>query len=90
MEAKSQSAGDVTEAIRGAPQPLPAPVVIRGGATAFRDGTITPHALIDQYMAAYAGKDPTRTQRLNFWVAKLGLVQLCSFSGRCSHRSRGE
>lgn len=76
MEAKSQSAGDVTEAIRSAPQPLPAPVPGRGGATAFRDGTITLHALIDQYMAAYAGKDPTRPQRLNFWVAKLGPVQL--------------
>ena len=76
MEAKSQSAGDVTEAIRSAPPPLPAPALNKGGAVAFRDGTITLHALIDLYMAAYAGKDPTRTQRLNFWVAKLGPVQL--------------
>ena len=76
MEAKSQSAGDVTEAIRSAPPPLPATAPSKGGATAFRDGTITLRALIDLYMAAYAGKDPTRTQRLNFWVAKLGPVPL--------------
>jgi len=75
METSIQSAGDVTEAIRSAPVPLPVPAQ-RGGVVASRDGTVTIGALIDSYMSQYAGKDPTRLQRLTFWVAKLGPVKL--------------
>jgi len=32
--------------------------------------------LIDRYMADYAGRDPTRTQRLGWWRAQLGTLTL--------------
>ena len=41
-----------------------------------RDGSITVAALIDAYMAQYAGRDTTRPQRLAWWVGKLGEVAL--------------
>ena len=41
-----------------------------------RDGTVTVSELIDAYMSQYAGRDPTRPQRLRFWQAKLGSLSL--------------
>ena len=39
-----------------------------------RDGSVKIGALIDDYMAAYAGRDSSRTQRLGWWKARLGAV----------------
>ena len=41
-----------------------------------RDGRITIAALIDAYMAQYAGRDPSRPQRLAWWAGRLGQVRL--------------
>jgi len=41
-----------------------------------RDGSITVTTLIDAYMAQYAGRDPSRPQRLAWWADKLGHVRL--------------
>lgn len=41
-----------------------------------RAGALTIADLIDLYMAQYAGRDPTRLQRLGWWVAKVGAVRL--------------
>lgn len=41
-----------------------------------RDGAVTVHELIDLYMAQYAGRDPTRPQRLAWWDGKLGHIRL--------------
>lgn len=45
-----------------------------------RDGQATISGIVDAYMAAYAGRDSSRTQRLGFWVAKLGQVTLAELS----------
>lgn len=47
------------------PSPLP-----------MRDGGITIAALIELYMAAYAGRDVTRTQRLTWWTGQVGALRL--------------
>lgn len=41
-----------------------------------RDGTTTLAALIELYMAQYAGRDDTRAQRLNWWNERLGCMRL--------------
>jgi integrase len=41
-----------------------------------RDGSITISALIDHYMAQYAGRDCTRVQRLGWWVRQIGVHRL--------------
>jgi integrase len=41
-----------------------------------RDGRITIAALIDAYMSHYAGRDPSRAQRLAWWADRIGQVQL--------------
>lgn len=41
-----------------------------------RDGSITIAALVDLYMARYAGRDPSREQRLRVWATKLGRICL--------------
>lgn len=41
-----------------------------------RDGRMLLTALIDEYMAQYAGKDSTRAHRLQFWVGRLGHVPI--------------
>lgn len=41
-----------------------------------RDGSISIKALIDLYMAHYAGRDGTRVQRLSWWAKRLGAVAL--------------
>ena len=45
-----------------------------------RDGQTTVADLVDAYMAAYSGRDTSRTQRLQFWVARLGGVTLADLS----------
>src|SRR5205823_1816782 len=41
-----------------------------------RSGSIPLAELIDLYMAHYAGRDCTRTQRLSWWAAQVGTVAL--------------
>ena len=41
-----------------------------------RDGAMTVRALIDLYMAHYAGRDTTRLQRLSWWVSQLSETAL--------------
>jgi integrase len=50
-----------------------------------RTGSITVPALIDLYMARYAGRDPSRGNRLRFWVAKLGPVTLADLDDDVIH-----
>lgn len=45
-----------------------------------RDGSTTIGKLIDAYMAAYAGRDTTRQQRLDWWKARFGPTPLLSLS----------
>ena len=45
-----------------------------------RDGTLPIPALIDDYMAVYAGRDSTRAQRLGWWKARLGQVTLAELT----------
>jgi hypothetical protein len=45
-----------------------------------RDGSTTIGTLIDAYMAAYAGRDTTRQQRLDWWKARCGPLPLLSLS----------
>ena len=40
--------------------------------SADRSGRVTIRELVTLYMTAYTGRDTTRVQRLQFWVAKLG------------------
>lgn len=75
MNRSSQSAGDssispASETPTGKPGALPP------GAVAARDGSITIGALIDAYMADYAGRDTSRTQRLAYWRGLFGHVAL--------------
>jgi len=41
-----------------------------------RKGDIAVSALVDLYMAHYAGRDSSRVQRLSWWVAQIGAMQL--------------
>ena len=50
------------------------------GAIPLRTGGITIRALIDLYMAEYAGRDVTRPHRLNWWSANVGGVTLQDLS----------
>lgn len=45
-----------------------------------RDGTIKVARLIELYMGEYAGRDPTRLQRLSWWSIKLGELSLIEVS----------
>ncbi|ABM93510.1 conserved hypothetical protein [Methylibium petroleiphilum PM1] len=75
MNCSAQSTGDFATTPASVPHtgvPPPAPGV--------RDGSIALRHLIDAYMAAYAGRDTSRTQRLDWWVAKLGGVSLADLT----------
>lgn len=50
------------------------------GTLPLRAGTISIRALIDLYMAEYAGRDRTRIQRLTWWADKVGDVALQDLS----------
>lgn len=52
----------------------------RSLAPGVRDGRIRLSDVIDGYMAAYSGRDTSRTQRLAFWRAELGSVSLGDLS----------
>lgn len=60
----------------------PAPSDLAGALPALpmRDGSILLPALIDLYMAHYAGRDPMRPQRLRWWAAQLPDVALQDLS----------
>ena len=45
-----------------------------------RDGALRLAELVDLYMSHYAGRDSTRGQRLRWWVAHLGTLQLQELS----------
>lgn len=45
-----------------------------------RTGKITIRAIVDLYMAEYAGRDTTRAQRLGWWVDKIGGVTLAELT----------
>ena len=52
-----------------------------------RDGALSVAALIDLYMAHYAGRDTTRVQRLAWWAAQLGALTLSEVSDDQVHAS---
>jgi integrase len=78
MSSRSQSAGEVPVSIPG-PQPLP-----------LRDGSVTLARVIDSYMAAYRGRDPTRPQRLGIWRGRVGHLSLDDLDDDTVHRVLSE
>lgn len=50
------------------------------GATGQPDSPLTASALVDRYMAAYAGRDASRAYRLRWWQARLGNVPLAELN----------
>ena len=46
-----------------------------------RDPSVTVSQLVDLYMAHYAGRDPTRPQRLRFWQEQIGTLTLADLDG---------
>jgi len=49
---------------------------LQATALPMRDGAINISDLIDLYMAHYAGRDPSRIQRLGWWVGQIGGCRL--------------
>ena len=49
---------------------------LQAAALPMREGAITITDLIDLYMAHYAGRDPTRIQRLAWWAGQIGRYRL--------------
>jgi integrase len=47
---------------------------------AVRNGDITIRAIVERYMAEYAGQDTSRAQRLTWWCVKLGCVTLANLT----------
>ena len=45
-----------------------------------RNGTITVAELVNRYMSEYQGRDPSRGQRLRWWITQLGDVQIVDLS----------
>ena len=54
-------------------QSVAADVAVISGPAAI---SLTVSILIERYMAAYGGRDPTRPQRLLWWQSKLGVGEL--------------
>ena len=75
MNTPSQSAG-IPTVISSTAETGTDTSVVSAPSRALRDGRITMVALIDAYMASYAGRDPSRPQRLAWWADKLGHVSL--------------
>jgi hypothetical protein len=76
MERTTRSPGDRATAATAAQTATIAPAPSPGA----RDGSVTIGQLIDAYMAAYAGRDTTRHQRLGFWHGRFGSTPLLSLS----------
>ena len=72
MDLKNQSvAADLNE------QSVAADVAVVSGAAA---NSLTVSSLIERYMAAYAGRDPSRPQRLLWWQGKLGSLPVAAIT----------
>lgn len=84
MERILQSAGDVTAPASASQTGLNG-AVPRIAAT--RDGSITLAKLVDAYMAEYAGRDTTRTQRLGLWTARIGHLKLSELDDDVIHEA---
>ena len=76
MERTTRSPGDRATAATAAQTATIAPAPTPGA----RDGSVTIGQLIDAYMAAYAGRDTTRQQRLDWWKSRFGSSPLLSLS----------
>lgn len=59
-------------------------------ALAARPEALTVHQVIDDYMAQYAGHDPTRIQRLSAWDAMIGEFTLENVDSDLIHAGRAE
>lgn len=57
---------------------------------AARPAALTVHQVIDDYMAQYAGRDPTRIQRLSAWDAMIGEFTLENVDSDLIHVCRNE
>jgi integrase len=68
------------------------PVRANGGSGTppLRAGDTTISDLVDLYMAAYAGRDITRIQRLRWWTAKVGSIPLQDLSDDHVHAALEE
>lgn len=55
-----------------------------------RPVSITVRALIERYMAAYTGNDPTRAQRLGAWCDLIGDFEVGQVDSDLIHAGRGE
>lgn len=76
MERTTRSPGDRATAATAAQTAGISPAPTPGA----RDGSVTIGQLIDAYMAAYAGRDSTRHQRLGWWKVRFGATPLLSLS----------
>src|SRR4051812_6134563 len=74
MQTRNESAGP------SAPLPVSAAQTGTLPSLPLRAGQLTVAALIDLYMAHYAGRDPTRLQRLTWWTGQIGPMQLDQIS----------
>jgi integrase len=62
--------------MNGATHDAVTPTVVRTLQAAPNRGDLTMREVVDGYMAAYAGRDSARAQRLAFWVGAIGEVRL--------------
>lgn len=72
MKGSFESVGDVTAPASAAPTPHRQ----AASATGSRDGRVTIRELVHSYMGEYAGRDSSRVQRLDYWVATIGDMPL--------------
>lgn len=78
MAVENSSTGDGAMSDSVAQDRISAPSRLRELAPDFplRSESLTLGELVDIYLASYAGRDRTRMQRLNWWVARLGHLAL--------------
>lgn len=65
-------------------------ISMRLKALSVRPQALTVQAVIDRYMAQYAGRDPTRMQRLSAWLAMIGEFTLEQVDSDLIHVCRSE
>ncbi len=70
--------------------PEPQGISLRLRALAQRPESITVRALIERYMAAYTGQDPTRAQRLAAWGDLIGDFEVGQVDADLIHAGRSE